>query len=180
MSDGNMVFFELKPGDPPPPVLALPPGMVMRIWQPASRGLPPSGSRTFDNYIWWLFTRLRVFATNEFTELTVWQDGRKVHRLVVSPRWHRSPFMGSDDLEVGNMWTLPEARGQKLAHTIIGEAHRLFSDRERRWWWLTEVDNAPSVAIAARCRYRPIGAGCKTRPLGIGIWGQYILQPKGD
>ena len=154
--------------------------MTLRVWQPGRHGMPPRGSRTFDNYVWWLLTRLGLFATREFTELTVWRRATKVHRLVVSPRWHRSPFMGPDDLEVGNMWTLPEARGQKLGHTIIGEAHRLFSDRERRWWWLTEADNAPSIAIAARCNYRPIGTGFKTRPFGIGIWGQYIFEPKGD
>ncbi|MGN6817581.1 MAG: GNAT family N-acetyltransferase [Sphingomonas sp.] len=173
-----MVVFGIEPGAPQPPLRTLPEGMILRVWQPARHGFPPRGSRTRDNIAWWLLNRLGVFATDEFTELTVWQGDTRIHRLIVSPRWHRSPFMAGDDLEVGNMWTLPEARGQKLGHIISGEAHRLFDDRERRWWGWTEADNAPSIAIAARCNYRSIGTGYKTRPWGVGLWGQYIFVPK--
>jgi GNAT superfamily N-acetyltransferase len=175
-----MVFFGHESGDPPPPLLPLPPGMTLRIWQPARHGFPPHGSRDMANVVWWLLNRLGFFVTDEFTELTVWRGDTKVHRLLVTPRWHRSPFMGPDDLEVGNMWTRPDARGQKLGHTIIGEAYRLFGDRERRWWWLTDDNNAASIAIAARCNYRRIGAGYKTRPLGIRLWGQYRFDPSGE
>ena len=172
-----MLFFGHAPGDPPPPLRALPDDMALRVWRPAEHGFPPKGARGRDNIAWWLLTRLGVFATDEFTELTVWRGATVVHRLTVSPRWRRVPFIGADDLEIGNIWTLPSARGQKLTHSAIGEAHRLFGDRARRWWWLTDAGNAPSIAIAGRCGYRCVGTGYKTRPLGIGIWGQYVFEP---
>jgi len=172
-----MLFFGWTPGDSLPPRHALPAGMTLRIWKPAAHGLPPIGSRSRDNLAWWLLTRLGAFATDEFAEFTVWRDAILVHRLTVSPRWHRVPFMGADDLEVGNIWTLPEARGQKFTQSVLGEAHRLFGSNARRWWWLTDSDNAASIATAAQCGYRRIGTGKKTRPLGIGLWGRYILDP---
>ena len=175
-----MIFFSHGPGDPSPPLLPLPPGMILRRWQAGKPGLPPRGSRTPVNLVWWLLNRLGFFATDEFTEFTVWRGDIMVHRLLVTPRWHRLPFMAPDDLEVGNIWTRPDARGQKLAQAIVAEAHRLFGDRERRWWWLTDDDNAASIASATRCNYRRIERGYKTRPLGIGLWGQYRFEPIGE
>lgn len=169
-----MLFFSLMPEDSPPPRRALPDGMILRLWQPARHGFPPRGSRSRDNVVWWLLTRIGAFATDEFTELTVWQSETLVHRLTVSSRWWRVPFMSADDLEVGNIWTLPAARGQKLTHCVIGEAHRLFAGR--RWWWLTDANNAASIAIARRCGYRCVGSGHKTRRLGIALWGRYMLK----
>jgi hypothetical protein len=170
------VFFCHAPGDPPPPPLPLPPGMTLRLWQPSKHGLPPRGSRTPVNVAWWLLDRLGAFGTDELTEFTVWRGDNMVHRLLVTPRWRRLPFMAPDDLEVGSIWTRPDARGQKLVRSIIGEAHRRFGDRERRWWWLTDEDNAASIASATGCHYRQVGTGYKTRPLGIGLWGQYRLD----
>ena len=122
----------------------LPAGVEARVWRPASDGFPPPGSRSLRNAVWWAFARLGLFARPDFVEITLWRGGERLHRLIVTPRWLRFPFMAADDLQLGDLWTHPGARGQGLARAAIAIAHRRFAGR--RFWYLVRSDNTADRA----------------------------------
>lgn len=155
-----------------------PPATTVRVWRPSVDGLPSRGSRRLDNLVWWAFSRLGVFSRPDFAEVTLWQGGRRVHRLVVTPRWYRFPFMDADDLQIGGLWTDPRSRREGLARAAIAEAHRLAAGHGGQLWYAVEASNGASIALAESCGYRLAGAGRRTRPFGIGLVGRFRFEAR--
>jgi GNAT superfamily N-acetyltransferase len=156
---------------------SLPAGTDLRIWRPATDGLPLAGRRSFRNLAWWTFSRLRLFTKPDFAEVTVWRGDRMLHRLIATPRWYRFPFMARDDLQLGDLWTDADARGQGLARAAIAAAHKLFEGQARRFWYVVDSGNAPSIRLIEACGYSLVGRGWRTAPLGIRAAGRFVLEP---
>jgi GNAT superfamily N-acetyltransferase len=169
-------FFCRDGGAPVPPSLVLPAGCALRIWRPDADGLPPARHCIAENMAWFAFDRLGLFARNDFAELSVWEERRMLHRLIVTPRWFRFPFMAAGDLQIGALWTAPHARRRGLARAAIAAAHRRFSACNR-FWYVTDDANAASVRLALACFYAPIGTGKRTRPLGLAALGRFRIDP---
>jgi ribosomal protein S18 acetylase RimI-like enzyme len=152
-----------------------PQGCALRSWRPAQDGLP-SGPPLAENLAWFAFDRLGLFASREFETLSVVRDGRLLHRLIVTPRWFRFPFMAEGDLQIGGLWTAPEARRLGLARAAIAEAHRRHAAPGRRFWYVVDDGNAASIGLAESCGYHLAGAGRRTRPLGVQGLGQFRMD----
>lgn len=148
----------------------------IRCWQPNVDGFPPPGSHRLSNLVWWLLARTGAFARGGFTEICIEQDGRLVHRLIVTPAWFRFPFMSPRDLQIGDVWTAPDARRKQLARTAIGEAHRRFAGEGACFWYVTDAANAASAALAKSCGYQLVATGRRTRPIGTSLFGQYVID----
>lgn len=167
-------FYRRDTADLPGPA-RFPKGVVLRIWRPATDGVARGGWRSPRNVLWYGFTRLGLFASRDFAELTLWQGGAPVGRLILTPRWHRFPFMAADDLQIGDVWTSPAARGRGLARMLILEARRLAATGQaRRLWYVVDEANAASVALIERSGFRCVGTGRRTAPLGLRLLGQYV------
>jgi RimJ/RimL family protein N-acetyltransferase len=123
---------------------------------------------------WWALTRIGGFAHDGFTELRIEREGQLL-RLIVTPPWFRVPFMAKDDLQIGDVWTSPDARRQQLARAAIIEAHHRFGRAGRRFWYVTDATNVASGALARSCGYRLVAAGHRTRRLGLRMFGQYVI-----
>ena len=174
---GLTIRFYRRPGDAPDatgPVL--PPGCRFASWRPARDGLPPPGAHRAENLAWFAFDRLGLFASRDFEALLVVEDGRLLHRLIITPRWFRFPFMGEGDLQVGALWTAPEARRLGLARAAVLEAHRRHAAPGRTLWFVVDEANAASIRLAEVCGYLLAGEGRRTRPLGLGGLGQFRLE----
>jgi RimJ/RimL family protein N-acetyltransferase len=172
----NVHFYRYDPQstDACPPRLDA--NLHIRCWQPELDGFPPRGSRRLSNIFWWLLSRVGAFARGGFTEICIEQDGRPVHRLIVTPAWFRFPFMSARDLQIGDVWTAPDARRQQLARAAIAEAHRRFADENACFWYVTDADNAASAALAQSCGYRLVATGRRTRPSGLPLLGRYVIE----
>ena len=153
-----------------------PSGCEPRSWRPAEDGPPPSGPSTAENMTWFAFDRLGLFASHAFEELSVWRDGQTLHRLIVTPRWFRFPFMAKGDLQIGGLWTAPKVRRLGLAKAAIGDAHRRHAAPGRYFWYVVDDENAVSIRLAEACGYRMVGAGRRTRPLGVSGLGQFRMD----
>lgn len=151
-------------------------GLQIRCWRADVDGFPPRGSRTIANLLWRAFAKLRLFARRGFTEIAVLDEGRVVHRLIVTPAWYRFPFMSPHDLQIGALWTSPDSRRRHLATVAITEAHRRFAADNVRFWYLTDAENRASSALARSCGYRLVATGERTRKLGISLLGQYVIE----
>jgi len=170
------VLFYRWAGDASPPRTEKPNGVTVRVWRPSEQGLPPPGSRgRASNWVWWAFEALGLFAEPGFTELTLWRDGRRLHRQIATPRWCRFPFMGRGDLQLGDLRTEPEARGQGLARAAIAEALRLARHADQVWY-LVDARNAASVRLAESAGFQLHGVGRRTRPLGLHAAGRFRLD----
>jgi len=150
--------------------------VCIRCWQPDADGFPPAGSRRLSNLFWWLLSWTGAFARSGFTEISIDQDGRRVHRLIVTPAWLRFPFMSARDLQIGDVWTAPEARRQQLARAAIAQAHRLFADEGACFWYVTDASNAASAALAKSCGYQLVATGRRTRPMRASLLGRYVIE----
>ena len=170
------IRFYVRTGSAPSVVAEMPPGYELKIWRPESDGSPRAGPGALENLAWLAIHRLGLFASDEFEEITVWRGGRRLHRLVVTPRWLRFPFMAPGDLQVGALWTAPEARRSGLARAAIAEACRRHGRAGRSIWYLADEANAASVALAEACGYRLAGAGRRTRPFGLSAFGHFRLE----
>ena len=166
--------YDPRPADAHP--VKLHGNLHIRCWQPDADGFPPPRSRRVSNLFWWLLSRTGAFARGGFTEICIKQDGRLVHRLIVTPAWFRFPFMSARDLQIGDVWTAPDARRQQLARAAIGEAHRRFADDGTCFWYVTDAANAASAALAKSCGYRLVATGRRTRPIGTSLLGRYIVE----
>ena len=154
----------------------IPPIATFRCWSPGVDGLPSRGSRRPANYFWWALARVGGFAQPAFAEICVEERRRIVHRLIVTPRWYRFPFMGGSDLQIGEVWTSPVARRRQLARAAIAEAHRRFGFSGSAIWYVTDSDNVASSALARSCGYRLVAVGRRTRPLGLALFGRYVID----
>ena len=155
--------------------MSLPKGCEFRHWRPAEEGPPPPGPHIGENRVWFAFDRLGLFASRAFEELSIWRGEQVLHRLVVTPRWLRFPFMAPGDLQIGALWTAPEARRIGLAAAAICEAHRRNARPGRCFWYLVDGENPASIGLAEACGYRLVGTGQRTRPLGVAALGQFRM-----
>ncbi len=168
------LFYRWEAGAPSPGPDDVPPGVSASIWRPGSDGFPARG-RLGTNLAWWLFTRLGLFSRPDFAEVSLLRDGQVVHRLIVTPKWYRFPDMAAGDLQLGDLWTAPEARGQGLARAAIALTHHHLAGRVDRIWYVVAADNAASIRLIEGCGYRLVGRGIRTRPLGVGALGRFRI-----
>jgi RimJ/RimL family protein N-acetyltransferase len=169
-------FYRYDPGAPaaPPPPLAA--DLQVHWWRPARDGLPGGGSRRLSNYVWWALAKAGGFSGEGFAEYRIERAGRVIHRLIVTPRWYRFPFMGRDDLQIGDVWTWPDARRQELARSAIAEVHRDLAHANTAIWYVTDADNAASAALARACGYRLVATGRRVRRFGSSVLAQYMID----
>jgi RimJ/RimL family protein N-acetyltransferase len=169
-------FYRFDPALPVVQPRPLAPGLQMRWWEPQRDGPPKGGSRRLPNYFWWALARAGGFSHDGFAELRIEQAGRVIHRLILTPRWYRFPFMGPDDLQIGAVWTSPEARRQRLAKTAIAEAHRRIGKTKANIWYVTDDRNPASAALARACGYRQVAVGRRVRRFGTTLLAQYVID----
>ncbi len=94
----------------------------------------------------------------------------------MTPRWFRFPFMALGDLQIGALWTEPDARRLGLARAAIAEAHRRHAAPGRCFWYVVDDGNPASISLAEACGYRLVGAGRRTRPLGVSGLGRFRMD----
>jgi RimJ/RimL family protein N-acetyltransferase len=174
---GVTVRFYRRSADAPEPAAPrLPPACELRAWRPRRDGFPPAGPRFHENLVWFAFDRLGLFASDAFEELSIWRGGRMLHRLVVTPRWLRFPFMSPGDLQIGGLWTAPDARRTGLARAAMTEAFRRCAAPGRRLWYVVEEANTGSISLAEACGFQLAGTGRRTRLLGVPALGRFRLE----
>lgn len=169
-------FYRYRPTAADIPAPSLRGNFRLRCWQPHADGFPPAGSRRISNLFWWLLSKTGAFARAGFTEICIEREGLLVHRLIVTPAWFRFPFMARGDLQIGDVWTAPEARRQQLARAAVHEAHRRFAGDDADFWYVTDARNAASAALARSCGYRLVATGRRTRPMCTPLLGRYVIE----
>jgi RimJ/RimL family protein N-acetyltransferase len=164
-------------GDPPPESAGEPlvEGYAWEIWKPSFGGIVPGGMPLFPFGAWWILHRARIFFNGEYALFLIRHEGTIVHRSVITPGYFRFPFMGKEDLQIGDTWTSADHRGKGLAVFAIRKIVAEYARRGRLVWYLVDKDNLPSIKAAEKAGLVRYGEGRRTKRFGIGLLGQYEI-----
>jgi len=145
------------------------------LWRPGDGGLMPPGVHGRVFAAWWAMHTLHLFSNRDYSLSVVYRGTDLVHRSGVYPGFARFPFMEPGDLQIGNTWTAPEARGRGIARAAIARIVTQHARPGRRFWYLCETDNAPSIAVIERMGFQRVGEGAKRPRLGLLALGAYVI-----
>lgn len=162
----------------PEPDLA---GFEVSVWRPSWTSVRPPGLGGKRWPVWWLFDRLFVFRRRWYAVLTIRDAaGVVVHHSALFPRFFRFPSVAADEIQIGDVWTDPEKRGQGLAKTGIFGLAAIADPAARCIWYITEDTNETSRAAAEACGFVVAGKGSRQSRFGLGVLGKYeMTSPKG-
>ncbi len=144
-------------------------------WRAGDRAIPPEPLRQRVNYVWSVIHHAGAFANRDFGVLTLMSGPRMLHRSGVFPGFFRFPFMAPDDLQIGDTWTDETARGQGLAGDAIETILADTGHPGRRYWYLVDAENAPSIRVIERAGFQLAGTGAKLPRFGVKALGYYAM-----
>lgn len=150
----------------------------MSQWRPSRDGWPNGVFASLANRFWMALTFAGAFSRDDLTVYAIHRGEQLLHRVLVTPRSYRFPFMARDDLQLGDLWTAPDHRGRGLARLAARAIHADFAQTSDNFWYLVPVDNVRSIGFIESMGYDFVGLGVRTRPLGMHILGQYKMDRK--
>ena len=146
------------------------------IWRPSITNLCPPGTPFFPFFAWWLFHYLHIFSNKDYCVLLILHDNNVVHRSLITPKYFRFPFMGNNDLQLGDIWTDPAFRGQGLATAAISYIFNHFEFEGIKLWYVVQQNNLPSIKLAEKNGFSLDGKGERHSLYGIPLLGYYNLS----
>jgi len=146
----------------------------MEVWVPTLKQLRPKGFRWVPFGVWWMFHYANIFKSRAYKIYILRMSGRVVHRSCLFPAFFRFPFMCSDDLQIGDIWTAESERRKGLSVVVLN--HILNENKNRTIWFLCESGNSASVRLARSVGMEFFGLGQRTTPLGIGVFGRFVVN----
>jgi RimJ/RimL family protein N-acetyltransferase len=113
-----------------------------------------------------LLHQLRLFSNREYEVLLIRDraNGELAHYSGATGRYWRWPFMGAEDMQIGDTWTNPAHRGRGLGKFALAVLLRQLARPGRRIWYVVGAENLASIAIAKAAGMRLGGTGGRTHP----------------
>lgn len=151
---------------------------LIEVWRPTLIHLKPNNFSLLPYFVWSLFWMFRVFRDPGYAIYIVRdkKSGQVVHRSHVFPRWFRFPFMKPGDLQIGDTFTEPDYRGNKLAEIALSRIVSDLSQNGRTLWYVVHEENAASIRVAEKCGLQCLGKGDRYKRLGSRLFGSYRIE----
>jgi len=146
------------------------------LWKPRAFEIVPKGVSLLPFGIWWTMHYLKIFSNQDYSLYLIYDRNNLIHRSVITPRYFRFPFMAKDDLQIGDTWTSSSYRGKGLATFAIQIACQLHMKPGRRFWYLAEETNLPSMRAIEKAGFKKVGIGFRKKWIGMRILGTYEIQ----
>ena len=153
----------------------LPAECVLMRWRPTVRQLIPPGTQGLKWLVWAAFHYGGVFKTADYSVIRVRQGSELVHRSSLFPKYWRFPFMRGTDLQLGDTWTAPAARGRGFAAAALHAGVDVAQSQGARLWYLTTRSNHSSISVAQRVGLRCAGVGRRRSRFGVRALGTFEL-----
>ena len=147
-----------------------------KLWRPTVTTIVPEGIPYLPFSLWWIMHHFRLFPNRDFSLYLIYSGHRLVHRSLVTPRYFRFPFMGKDDLQIGDTWTAPVHRGKGLATFAIQKLLDLHKKPGRKIWYVVDEENLPSIRAAEKAGFIRVGEGQRTKRFGMRTFGSYVIK----
>jgi RimJ/RimL family protein N-acetyltransferase len=118
---------------------------------------------------------LYVFSNKDYGLYLIFDGGRLIHRSVIMPRYFRFPFMGKEDLQIGDTWTIPEYRGEGLATFAIQNTIESLKKPNRKFWYVVEETNRPSIRAIEKNGFVKFGTGVRKKRMNLKVIGTFKM-----
>jgi RimJ/RimL family protein N-acetyltransferase len=148
------------------------------LWKPSVSEIVPAGVAWLPFAVWWVMHYLHIFANRDYSLFLIYDSKTIVHRSVITPRYFRFPFMAREDLQIGDTWTMPEYRGKGLATFAIQKIVELHKKPGRRFWYVVEEDNIPSIRAVEKTGFVKYGVGARRKRMGMALFGFFEMQQR--
>lgn len=172
----NVLFFVKESGETSIEGALPEDGYTYTLWTPSATRILPPGASAMPFAIWWSMHHLRVLGNRDYSLLLIFKGDTVVHRSCIFPPYFRFPFMDKNDLQIGDTWTAEEHRGKGLATFAITKIFELAGKPGRRFWYVVEGANMPSVRAVEKAGFAQIGKGRRIHRLGMRVIGSYLLE----
>jgi RimJ/RimL family protein N-acetyltransferase len=147
-----------------------------RLWTPTQGGIVPAGLPVWPFAVWTCMHHLRLFGSREYGLFLVHQGDRLVHRSGLFPRYARFPFMGRNDLQIGDVWTHPAHQNRGLASFAVQQILHVKAKPGRSIWYVVDATNLPSIRMVEKLGFVRVGVGVRSRRLGSSLLGQFVMN----
>jgi RimJ/RimL family protein N-acetyltransferase len=166
MDRAGRVYLFYATAEPGQQLWGLASGYSMEFWTPKRlriwpAGLPAGERKHFA--LRWVLHTLHLFSHRQYGALIVRHRGKLVHYAGVRPKYWRFPFMAPADIQIGDTWTDPEHRGKGIARYVVQEIVKTFGMPGRRFWYVVEATNTPSIKVAESTGMTMVAKGGWTR-----------------
>lgn len=149
---------------------------TISVWRPCMRRLVPPKGKFWPFAIWWILHHARVFRNRDYSVLSICKGEEVIHRTCIFPGYFRFPFMANNDLQIGDVWTALKYRRRGFAACGITSAVEFFADRRRRFWYITDQLNVPSIRTIEKVGFRKVGEGERSSRLGMKLLGSFVMK----
>jgi len=146
------------------------------FWRPHGVSVFPPGGFSLRFLIWWAFHHLGVFYNRDYAVFLMFDGPRLVHRSCIFPGFFRFPFMGPEDLQVGDTWTHPDLRGKGLATHALRAITGGKGGTGRNFWYVVEASNQASIRAVEKAGFERVGMGSKRPRAGLRVLGYYAIE----
>lgn len=171
------IFFYCRHGKAAiPGETSLDPLYTSRLWTPKRGGIVPLGLPLWPYGVWTAMHHLRVFYGREYGVFLIYHRDRLVHRSCLFPRYQRFPFMATNDLQIGDVWTDPAHQNRGLASFAIEQILYAKAKPGRALWYVVDAGNFPSIRMVENLGFLRVGVGRRSRRLGLSLLGQFLLE----
>jgi hypothetical protein len=110
-------------------------------------------------FIWFLFRVFRLFKSPYYVVILTNSKKEVVHHFVLLPRSFKYPFMEEGDLQIGDVWTRDDYRGQNISAFVISKVLKDNPYNRYNFWYLTELENTASINLARKLNLHLEGEG---------------------
>jgi RimJ/RimL family protein N-acetyltransferase len=173
--ESTYIFYLTLDGRRDHPRAIIDDSIQCELWKPSLLSVRPTGMGNWTYWFRrWLMHNLRMYSTQEYSILTIRQNGRLVHRSVVYARYFRTRLTHENDLAIGSLWTDPEFRRTGLAVYAVQEIIRLFGKPGRRFWYITRERNPASIRVAEKAGLVRFAEGWRRSRLRSKLLGAFV------
>ena len=110
-------------------------------------------------FIWFLFRLFRFFKSPYYIVILTNCKKEVVHHFVLLPKSFKYPFMEKNDLQIGDVWTRDDYRGQNISAFVISKVLKDYLNNGYNFWYLTEPENPASINVARKLNLHLRGEG---------------------
>jgi len=138
-----------------------------KIWRPKLYKIAPKGLLKFSFFVYWLFHCFRIFNTNFYSIFLIYHKNEIAHYSVVLPKFFKTPFMETNDLQIGPIGTKKDHRKKGLASYSIQKIIKLYENKNKKFWYITRKENIISGKVIKKFGFSAYGEGIKKGKFGI-------------
>jgi len=145
------------------------------LWNPTILEIVPNGVALLPFGVWWVMHHLHLFVNQDYGLYLIYAGDDLIHRSVITPRYFRFPFMGKEDVQIGDTWTMPEYRGKGLASFGIQKIVELYRKPGRSFWYVVEENNIPSIKTVEKAGFAKYGVGIRKKRMNLKAIGTFEI-----